>query len=310
MAANVGDILASRDAFPATYTARDLITYALGIGCSYYKTPEQASTDLHFTSELDARFAAFPLYPVVLLFKGDAHDVVDFPPPSMSTIPNGMPDFNPGMTLHGEQSIEVHRPLPATGGRVTCHRRVLSFHPKGKSGALMETEFKIVDEAGEPLTTLVMGSFYRGLDASFQGQGRTPPRRPSMPVRTPDIVLTLPTSPAQAQLYRLSGDYNPLHIDPDFAASAGFPQPILHGLCTMGVAARALLQAYGHNESASFRKMSVRFSKPTFPGETLETRMWLTSPGHVAFQTRVVERDAIVLDGGEFAFATPATPRL
>ncbi|OQR93260.1 peroxisomal hydratase-dehydrogenase-epimerase [Achlya hypogyna] len=302
--ADVSAILASKDAFPASYTTRDLVLYALGIGCSL----DRGHDDLRFTSELDGRFSAFPLYPVVLLFKGASQDVVDFPPPSMSSIPAGMPDFNPGLTLHGEQTIEVHRPLPPNGASLTCHRSVLSFHPKGSSGALMETEFKIVDGEGIPLATLVMGSFYRGLDASFTGQGRTPPRRPTMPTRAPDVTLALPTSPAQAQIYRLSGDYNPLHIDPEFAASAGFPQPILHGLCTMGVAARALLQAFCNNDSASFKKMSVRFSKPCFPGETLETRMWVMGPASIHFQTRVVERDSVVLDGGEFSFIPVAAP--
>ncbi|OQS07838.1 peroxisomal hydratase-dehydrogenase-epimerase, partial [Thraustotheca clavata] len=239
---------------------------------------------------------AFPLYPVVLLFKGDSQDVVPFPPPSMSSVPNGMPDFNPGMTLHGEQTIEIHRPLPPGGSTVTCHKSILSFHPKGASGALMETEYKMVDADGQPLATLVMGSFYRGLESTFKGQGRIAPRRPAMPKRDPDVVLALATSPAQAQFYRLSGDYNPLHIDYEFAESAGFPQPILHGLCTMGVTARALLQSFCSNNSNGFKKMSVRFSKPCFPGETLETRMWKTSASTVQFQVRVVERNTIVLD--------------
>ncbi|KAG9405965.1 hypothetical protein AC1031_003887 [Aphanomyces cochlioides] len=297
-------VLAARGNFDASYNQRDLLIYALGIGCGYYPNGEKDKyQDMKFTSELDANFAAFPLYPVALMFKGTSQDTLSYPPPSLAWLPSGIPAHNPLATLHAEQSIEIHRPLPANGAQVTVQRRVLSVYPKGPTSGLLETEYKLIDKAdGLPLCTLVFGSFLRGVEAPFKGAGPKPPKKPTMPQRPADAALALPTSASQAYFYRLSGDYNPLHCDPDAAKTLGFKEPILHGLCTMGVAARALIQMCCGNDPSSFRKMSVRMSKPCIPGETLETRIWRVSSTTVHFQTRVIERDTVVLDGGEFIF--------
>ncbi|RHY31744.1 hypothetical protein DYB32_003213 [Aphanomyces invadans] len=205
--ASLENMLTTTGNFKASYTQRDLLIYALGIGCGYYPRGERdKNVDSKFTSELQDKFAAFPLYPVVLLFKGTSQDTVAYPPPNLSWFPSGIPSFNPAGTLHAEQSIEIHRPLPATGAAVTCHRRVLSFHPKGASSALLETEFKLVDDMDNlPLCTIVMSSFLRGFESSFKGVGPKAPKKPKMPQRKPDASLALPTSPTQALFYRLSG---------------------------------------------------------------------------------------------------------
>lgn len=250
--------------------------------------------------------AAYGADPVVLGFKGTSHDVVPFPPPTLSATPDGMPVVNPAMILHGEQSLELLRPLNPDGGELQCETKVVSFFNKGK-GTLMESETLIKDTDG-PVARLVSGSFVRGL-TGFEGKGRKLPPRVQIPKREPDARESFQTLPTQAQLYRLSGDYNSLHIDPEIATSVGFPAPILHGLCTMGVAARALYKRYCGGDPAKFKSIRVRFASPCFPGETLETVMW-ESGNTVLFQTRVKERNVVVIDGGEFVHSGAASAKL
>lgn len=244
--------------------------------------------------------------PVVLSFKGESHDVVPFPPPTLSATPDGMPVVNPAMILHGEQSLELLRPLNPEGGTLQCQTKVVSFFNKGK-GTLMESETVMQDAEG-PIARLISGSFVRGL-TGFEGKGRELPPRVQIPKREPDARETFKTAPTQAQLYRLSGDYNALHIDPEIAKSVGFKAPILHGLCTMGVASRALYKRYCGGDPANFKSIRVRFASPCFPGETLETVMW-ESGSTVFFQTIVKERNMVVIDGGEFIHAGPASAKL
>lgn len=245
---------------------------------------------------------------MVLGFKGESHDVVPFPPPTLSATPDGMPVVNPAMILHGEQSLELLRPLDPAGGELQCETKVVSFFNKGK-GTLMESETLVKDTAGVPVARLISGSFVRGL-SGFEGKGRKLPPRVQIPTRAPDARETFTTQPTQAQLYRLSGDYNALHIDPEIATSVGFKAPILHGLCTMGVATRALYKRYCRGDPALFKSIRVRFASPCFPGETLETVMWESGGNTVHFQTIVKERNVVVIDGGEFVHGGPASAKL
>lgn len=274
--------------YDVTYNKRDLMIYAVGIG----------ESDLQFTYEFHENFAAFPLYPVVLSFKGDSQDVVSFPPPSMSSFPEGFPVVNPANMLHGEQSLELFRPLNPEGGALKSVSKVISFYDKG-SGTLMEDETLISDADG-PVARLISGSFIRGL-TGFEGKGRKLPPRVKIPQREPDLREVYKTLPEQAQIYRLSGDYNSLHIDPEIAQSVGFKVPILHGLCTMGFATRALYKHFCKGDPRRFKSIRVRFSSPTLPGETLETQMWVEGTT-VYFRTLVKERNKVVIDGGEFVF--------
>ncbi|GLE07826.1 hypothetical protein PINS_up018532 [Pythium insidiosum] len=286
----------SEQTYEASYNQRDLLLYAVGIGAS----------DLQFTYEFHEDFAAFPLYPVVLTFKGNSQDVVPFPPPTLASFPEGFPVVNPANMLHGEQSLELLRPLNPAGASLQCKSRIISMFDKG-SGTLLESETLVSDSEG-PIARLVSGSFIRGL-TGFQGKGRTPPPRIKMPARDPDIREVSPTLTTQAQLYRLSGDYNSLHIDPEIAESVGFKAPILHGLCTMGVATRALYKHFCRGDPRRFKSIRVRFSSPTLPGETLETQMWVQGTT-VHFRTIVQERQKVVIDGGEFVFHDNVPARL
>lgn len=204
--------------------------------------------------------------------------------------------------VHGEQSLTLHRPLP-TSGEVIGTSRVTGLVDRGPGkGALIYSERVIRDATtGETLATVAMTTFARG-DGGFGGPSG--PVKPPQPEAegTPDLVLDLPTRPEQAAWYRLNGDHNPLHIDPEVASKAGFPRPILHGLCTFGVVCHALMRGLCGYDTARFGSMELRFSSPVFPGETIRTEIW-HRPGGAAFRARVPERDIVVVSNGAFRFA-------
>lgn len=264
---------------PVSYNRRDAILYSLGIGAN----------DLKYTFEGDEEFSLFPTYPVVLTFKGTKHDIVPFGENM------GIPglSFDPSMILHGEQYLEVLRhPLPVDGQFVN-KAKITGLYDKGK-GALVVTETNMCNESGQPLVKMISGTFIRGLggfggDKGPSGPVNVPPQRP------PDAVLEDTTLPQQALIYRLSGDYNPLHANPMFAQMVGFERPILHGLCTFGFAAKAVIKQFANNDPTKFKSISVRFSSPVLPGETLVTQMWREGRNKIIFQTLVKERNKVVI---------------
>ncbi|MFI5309298.1 MAG: MaoC/PaaZ C-terminal domain-containing protein, partial [Polyangiales bacterium] len=207
--------------------------------------------------------------------------------------------FNPAMLVHGEQGIELGGALPAEG-TLRATGKIAAIYDKGK-GAVVVSETESVDaKTGELLWRTRSSAFIRGA-GGFGGE-----RGPSGPVneppsRKPDHEVTYQTRPDQALLYRLSGDRNPLHSDPEFAARAGFPRPILHGLCTYGFTGRALLHTLCGSDPARFKSMAGRFSKPVFPGEALTIAMWVDGKTCI-FQTKN-ERGEVVLDQGKMTFA-------
>jgi acyl dehydratase len=195
--------------------------------------------------------------------------------------------------VHGEQSITLHGPLP-TEGEIVGRTRVTGLVDKGPGrGALMYTAKDVFDSAGRLLATTESTTFMRG-DGGFGGPaGPVKPPHPA-PEGAPDMTVDLPTRPEQALYYRLNGDDNPLHADPEVAARAGFPRPILHGLCTMGVVVHALLRALCDYDPAALRSVGLRFSAPVFPGETIRTEVWRGG----GFRARVLERDVVVVSNG------------
>ena len=197
--------------------------------------------------------------------------------------------------VHGEQSVTLHEPLPIDGeviGRTT----ITGLVDKGAGrGALLLTEKTIADAAtGTLLATTRSTTFLRAEGGFGRGRGEAPPPH-AMPDGAPGGMLDLPTRPEQALYYRLNGDDNPLHADPAAAAKAGFPRPILHGLCTMGVVAHAVMRLFG----APIRHIELRFAAPVFPGETIRTETWPDG----SFRAHVPERGTMVVNNGLALFA-------
>lgn len=267
-----------------TYTDKDTMLYALGIGLGYDPMNED---ELAFIYEKNLK--ALPTYPVVL----------GTPRHWLREMETGIDWVN---VVHGEHSLELHGPLrPA--GKVLSRSRVTDIVDKGEGkGALLYSERTIIDAAtNQPVASIRQTTFCRG-NGGFGGPKRETPAAHAIPSRAPDAVCDLPTRPEMALLYRLNGDRNPLHAEPDFARAAGFPRPILHGLATFGVAGHAILKTMCGYDPARFKSIAGRFSSPVYPGETIRTEMWRDGPV-VSFRARLVERDAVVLNNGRAEIA-------
>ncbi|MEU0466539.1 MaoC/PaaZ C-terminal domain-containing protein [Amycolatopsis sp. NPDC006131] len=257
-----------------SWTSTDALLYALGVGAGQ----DDPAGELEFTTENSAGVEqrVLPTFGVLVAQAPGRRD---------------LGDFDRAMLVHAEQAVELHRPLPPSG-TVRVSTTVTGIHDKG-SGALVVSEARAADAAGTLVTTR-SSVFIRG-EGGFGGS-RGPVTEWKEPARPPDHRVTYRTRPDQALLYRLSGDRNPLHSDPAFAARAGFPRPILHGLCTYGVTGRALLHTLAGSDPARFAGMSGRFSAPVFPGEALTVSMW-TDGERVAFRT-TKEDGTVVIDRG------------
>jgi len=259
-----------------SWTSKDCLLYALGVGAGL--------TELAFATEKEQK--VLPTMPVVLGARGAV---------PMQKIGS----FNPAMLVHGEQAVELARPLPAEG-TLKSTGKIAAIYDKGK-GAVVVSETEAVDaQSGEPLFKTRSSVYIRGAGGFGGDRGPSGPVN-EPPQRKPDHEVTYKTLPEQALIYRLSGDRNPLHSDPEFAKRAGFPRPILHGLCTYGFTGRALLHTLCGSDPARFKSMEGRCSKPVFPGEALTVVMWID--GKVClFQTRN-ESGEVVLDQGRMTFA-------
>ncbi|MER7274750.1 MaoC/PaaZ C-terminal domain-containing protein [Dactylosporangium sp. NPDC000244] len=197
--------------------------------------------------------------------------------------------------LHGSQRVELHNPIPRDG-KAAVRTRVADLYDKGSAAVIVvDTEATGID--GVPLWTSSMRMFARG-EGGFGGD-RGPAGPPDPPQRAPDHTIITPTLPQQALWYRLLGDRNPLHADPAVAEAAGFPRPILHGLCTYGIACRAIVDAVLDGRAERVRAIEARFAGVVYPGETLRTSVW-REDGRLLFVSTVDERDnAPALAGGE-----------
>lgn len=261
---------------PAEFVYDDSYTmlYALGLGCG------AQGDDLRFVYEKDLR--ALPTMAVMM--GGAAGDFIE----------QGGIDYT--MIVHGEQRLTLHAPLPPAG-RMIATARCLGVVDKGRDkGALVNIENTVRDGAGTLHATAVMTLFCRG-DGGCGGPSAGEPTLAPVPERAPDCEVAIPTLPQQAAIYRLSGDRNPLHIDPEMAVRVGFERPILHGLCTYGIACRAIMRACAGNDPARIAALDARFSAPVYPGETVTTRIWRDGDA-VSFECVVAERGVTVIRNG------------
>ena len=253
-----------------SWDSKDCLLYAVGIG---------AGTDeLAFTTENTngVEQQVFPTFPVVIGWgRGSA----------MGNIGS----FNPAMLVHGQQSVTLHRPIPVEGS-ATLESEITAMYDKGKAAVVVTATTATMD--GAPLYTNTSSIFIRGEGGWGGDRGPSGPQNVP-PERAPDHQVTYQTSPDQALTYRLSGDRNPLHSDPAFAAMGGFDRPILHGLCTYGFTGRALLHTLCGGDPARFGHIEGRFTSPVLPGEALTISMWETGDGEAVFVTSVGDRPVI-----------------
>jgi acyl dehydratase len=202
------------------------------------------------------------------------------------------------MSLHGEQRQVFHRAIPPEGhGRVTS--RIAGIYDKGPGRGLLVVCEQVLRDAksGEPIATNFITNFARADGGIGYSTGAAPQPNP-LPAREPDRIVEGTTRPEQALLYRLCGDRNPLHADPTTASAAGFPRPILHGMCTYGFAARAILNAACDYDAGRLRSLGARISAPVYPGDVLRTEIWIDGEA-VSFRTTVPDRgNVVVLNNG------------
>jgi acyl dehydratase len=279
MAINPDAVGSTSDPVEISWDSKDSLLYAVGVG---------AGTDeLQFTTEnsQDIDQQVLPTQAVILQGFGNVFEHLG--------------SFNPAMLVHGEQSIELEGAIPVAGTG-SCVAEITGIYDKGKGAVVAITGTTSDAATGRKLFSQTASLFIRGEGGWGGDRGPSGPKNVP-PERAPDHSVTYQTREDQALTYRLSGDRNPLHSDPKFAELAGFPKPILHGLCTYGFTGRALLHTLCDSDPARFRSIEGRFSSPVFPGEALTVNMWVDGTEAV-FQT-AGDDGRVVLDGGRCSFS-------
>ncbi len=270
------------DPLTIKYDKRDVLLYAVGIGIR----------DLRFVFEGHPSFSVFPTFPIRWGSLGA--------PVDLNLIPS-----SPGpLDIDAERYLEMIKPLP-TDGEVSVQSRLIGAHPRGKGNGFVESESTVTNEDGEVCIKMVNGSFRRGVEAlgdiePFEGAGLTYSEKIPVPDRQADVTTSAVIADNQAHIYRLSGDYNPLHIDPEAAKFGGFDEPILHGLCTFGHCGQLLLAALADGDASRFRRIKVRFSSPVFMNDKLDVLAWRDGPDRVLFEGRV--DDKVVVSNAYFEY--------
>lgn len=281
---DLDEAVKSEATFESSYDERDLALYALGVGAASNPTDDR---ELSYVYELKRdEFYALPTYGVM---------------PAMDAIlalakegkqPLAGLHFGLDRVLHGEQYTELKAPLPPKA-RLKSTFRLKTVYDKSPH-AVVVLAVTTTDESGEELVYNEITSFVRGA-GGWGGERGSSEEVNVPPAREPDAVIEERIEPKQGLLYRLSGDWNPLHADPAVAKAFGFEKPILHGLCTYGYVGRHVIKAFCGNDPRHFKSIKVRFAESVFPGETLITRMWRESPARIVFETKVKERDKLVI---------------
>jgi len=261
---------------PISWYQRDVLLFANSIGCTV--------DELHFLYELHPNFSVFPTYPIILPFKGTSPEVIDFYAASQRKTPSSgssetkLPPLDPRRVVDGERSIQFLKPLPPTSANhsFSIRTKVLGVYDKGKPGTVVETQQELIDDTTSEIYTRAIGSaFYVGQGGWAGPKGpKTISYPPPSPPKEPDYVYEHPTTPESAHLYRLNGDYNPLHATPEPGQKMGFGGAIMHGLYSWNTTCHALLKTLGGSDPANIREFAARFASPVRPGDVLVTEIW------------------------------------
>ena len=281
MAPNVDVVGQESEPVERSWTSKDALLYAVGVGAG--SIDPLAADELKYTTEnsKDVEQRVLPSFAVIIGGGGANMGAVG--------------EINWAALVHGEQSFTLHRPIPVEATIVTTGM-VTGVYDKGSGMVIaMESNAKLKD-TGEPLLTTTMSAFIRGEGGWGGDRGPSGPKNVP-PERAPDHTVTYVTRDDQPLIYRLSGDRNPLHSDPEFAKLAGFPRPILHGLCTFGFTGRALLHTLAGSDDARFTSMEARFAKPVFPGQSLTVKMWLVGDGEAIYTTENNDGEIVISEG-------------
>ncbi|KAK0663764.1 Peroxisomal hydratase-dehydrogenase-epimerase [Lasiodiplodia hormozganensis] len=280
---------------------RDLLLFANSIGVNV--------DELHFLYELHPQFAAFPTYPLILPFKHTDQEVIDFLARSSAVPIPGVPNFDQKRGVDGERKIEILKPLPVTsaGRTFEIRQKVLGVYDKGKPGTVIETETLLVEKNTGDVYSRVIGSGFMVGQGNWGGpKGPKTVNYPPPEGKKPDATFVQKTNAETAHLYRLNGDYNPLHATPEPGKQMGFGGVIMHGLYSWNSTAHGVLKRFGGSDPKNIKEFAARFASPVRPGDTLVTEMWRVgqAEGHPAgweqirFVTKVEQSGKVVLSNG------------
>ncbi|KAF3909922.1 hypothetical protein ABW21_db0209628 [Orbilia brochopaga] len=250
---------------------RDLLLFANSIGCK--------ADELHFLYELHPGFCAFPTYPIILPFKHKDQDVIDFYRRTNAVPIPGVPTFDSKRVVDGQRKLEFRRQIPTSseGRQFLVKSKVLGVFDKGKPGTVVETEQVLIERIGSKdivYCRAVSSGFYVGQGGWGGPKGPQTENYPPPGNRSPDATYIYPTNAESALLYRLNGDYNPLHATPEPGVKMGFGGAIMHGLFSWNTTAHGLLKVLGDSNPANLKEFQARFASPVKPGDILETNIW------------------------------------
>jgi len=254
-----------------SWLTRDVLLFAASIGCK--------ADELHFLYELHPNFAVFPTYPIILPFKKTSQEVIDFYASQNAVSIPDVPKLDARRVVDGQRLIQFLKPLPPTSAGKTFELRskVIGVYDKGKPGTVVETEQTIVDKnSGEVYTRAVGSGFFVGQGGWGGPKGPASENFPPPSGKQPDAVSKTQLTAESAHLYRLNGDYNPLHATPEPGQNMGFGGAIMHGLFSWNTACHALLREVGGSDPANIKEFQARFASPVKPGDMLVTKIWRT----------------------------------
>ncbi|KAF6839883.1 peroxisomal dehydratase [Colletotrichum musicola] len=291
-----------------SWVKRDVLLFANTVGCT--------DEELHFLYELHPKFAVFPTYPIILPFKTNHQDVIDFYAAQKAVqIPN-VPSFDPRRVVDGQRKIILYKPLPTSseGKKFEIRQKVLGVYDKGRPGTVVELQTDLFEVgANENYASVITSSFYVAQGNWGGPKGPATENFPPPKGKKPDVTFEHQSNKQSALLYRLNGDYNPLHATPEPGKKMGFPGAIMHGLYSWNTTAHGILQHFGGSDPANIKEYQARFASPVMPGDKLVTDAWRTGEvkdgwEEIRFQTKV-EGGKVVLSNGRALLKVVESPK-